>query len=279
MKLEKIKNEFIHDDGTKTKIIPIGNGCFQLATTLKERLNDKVVYTLNNGNWIKEGVGDSVNFYYGISERDRDLFNAYNYLEEGWEMMGYGDLSRMENEYEYAYFREQSVSFIKISVSQLSAEYIYARRKKAEGKPELVIEVGKRYVTRGGKITLPIRSFDNPCFPFTAIVDGSPFSWTKKGKLFNDSARAAFDLIKEYTPPANTININGYDVPQPVREPLDNGDMYYAASPTTHGTPIRAEWRHDEFDKNALKNGLIHLSKKAVKKHNKALKSFTKLNK
>ena len=77
--------------------------------------------------------------------------------------------------------------------------------------------------------------------------------------------------------PTNTININGYNVREPVREPLENGDEFYCANANVNGAPIKFIWSGGGFDVTSLKNGLIHLSKKAVKKHNKALRSFTVL--
>ena len=278
MELNEIKNIYRDGEGNVVKIIPVGNGGAEFAKMLTERLGVNKVYCLRQNRWIHGLNGNFIDNSYGLAEKDFNLFNAYNYLEDGMEMVGY-DGGEQEEGYEYLAYSVLAQEFFINPHFGMNKGSIYARRKKAEEKPELVIKVGKRYVTRGGKITLPIRSFDNPCFPFTAIVDGSPFSWTKKGKLFNDSARAAFDLIKEYTPPANTININGYDVPQPVREPLAMGELHYIADITYAGKPQRHSWEDDVFDYHALKNGLIHLTKKAVKKHNKALKSFTKLNK
>ena len=278
MKLKEVKNEYINDDGTKTKIVPIGNGSEERAGKFRERLGECALYVYRGNKWLIGANGHDADMAYGLPEKDLALFNAYNYLEDGMEMLGY-DGGEQEEGYEYLAYSVLTKEFFINPHFGMSKDLIYARRKKEEEKPELVIEVGKEYVTRGGEKTDPINLTNNPCYPFTAIVDGSPFSWTKKGKLFNDSARTAFDLIAEYTPPANTININGYDVPQPVREPLKMGTIYYVADPNTKGEPIYFSWDNKEWDKSTLKNGLIHLSKKAVKKHNKALKSFTKLKK
>ena len=150
-----------------------------------------------------------------------------------------------------------------------------------------MIEEGKQYVMRNGKKSEPVLKNDNThelsmglLFKTKATDDyHSPFIKHRiNGKCELFWIETAFDLIAEYIPP-NTININGYDVPEPVREPLKNGKEYYAASPHTRGKPYLYKWEDCEFDKHALKNGLIHKNKKAVKKHNRALMSFTKLNK
>ncbi len=75
--------------------------------------------------------------------------------------------------------------------------------------------------------------------------------------------------------PAVTININGFDVPEPCREPLEYGTEYYKVS-LSFNKYNRYVWGGDEIDHYHLSNGLIHLTKKAAKKHSKALRSFTK---
>jgi hypothetical protein len=78
-----------------------------------------------------------------------------------------------------------------------------------------------------------------------------------------------------------TININGHEVPEPVREPLCSGDKYYLVDVTyeldfcDELTPW--EWDGDEADKRWLSCGLIHLTKEAAEAHAKALLSFTKI--
>jgi hypothetical protein len=69
-----------------------------------------------------------------------------------------------------------------------------------------------------------------------------------------------------------TININGFEVPEPVRDKLEEGDLYFIPEALT----IEAyDWSDDEIDNNLLKWGLIHLTKEAAELHIKALISFT----
>lgn len=78
-----------------------------------------------------------------------------------------------------------------------------------------------------------------------------------------------------------TININGFEVPEPLREPPNNRTKYYAV----YIPPISfAElwWTGDEDDKDDryyLDHGLIHLTKEAATLHREALLSFTKVKK
>ena len=71
------------------------------------------------------------------------------------------------------------------------------------------------------------------------------------------------------------ININGHEVPEPVRRPLASECKYFA--PTIDGFYLAAEyyWQDDETDNRLLERGLVHLTEKAAIAHAKALLSFT----
>ena len=297
MKLEEIKNEYVGSDGTKTKIIPLGDiGSEKFALSAKDRLGHGELYVIINDEWDYGYDGLDEGSIYGISERDLALFNAYNYLEDGMEMVGYGENIKYEEEgYDYFCYDKEKGDFNKFieenslrfhdKIIHARYDVIYARRKKAEENPELVIELGKQYIRRDGRIYEPVEHNTDVdkismgyIFKTKDPVHGDYVSYTKNGKFLQGVAISESDLIEEYIKP-NTININGYEVPEPVREPLKNGKEYYAASPHTRGKPYLYKWVNCEFDKHALKNGLIHKNKKAVKKHNRALMSFTKLKK
>lgn len=70
------------------------------------------------------------------------------------------------------------------------------------------------------------------------------------------------------------ININGYEVPEPVREPLKKCDRYYVAD---FNGVFEYEWAGDKTDFCRLENGLIHKSQDAAFLHTTALLSFTKI--
>ena len=76
--------------------------------------------------------------------------------------------------------------------------------------------------------------------------------------------------------PPKTIRIGEYDVPEPVHEPLENGTEYWITHFSLVGLVDYFKWYNDDFDKRALKNGLIHLTKEAAVIHAKALLSLTK---
>ena len=75
------------------------------------------------------------------------------------------------------------------------------------------------------------------------------------------------------------ININGYEVPEPVREPLEIGEDYYVANTGLICTdnPQSSRWRDDLYDNRRLENGVIHKTLDSAIAHIKALLSFTKI--
>lgn len=72
-----------------------------------------------------------------------------------------------------------------------------------------------------------------------------------------------------------TININGFEVPEPIRKPLSFKEVYYIAV-LTENLYYCQEWADSTKDMKNLKAGIVHLTKEAAEIHAKALLSFTK---
>jgi hypothetical protein len=76
---------------------------------------------------------------------------------------------------------------------------------KFEDKKEernMKLEVGKRYVTRGGKVTSKMEPLYD-CYPFMAWVDGyGGISWTNDGHYLSDKKEHELDIVAEYKEPA-----------------------------------------------------------------------------
>ena len=97
------------------------------------------------------------------------------------------------------------------------------------------------------------------------------------------SAAAELPFRAEYAyrlKPARTIRIGKYDVPEPVREPLEytesEDERYWFPK---LNSPELCDWNYwcdDEMDKQHLLRGIIHLTKEAAIQHAKALLQFTK---
>lgn len=85
----------------------------------------------------------------------------------------------------------------------------------------------------------------------------------------------AWHFTMKYRRKPRTININGFEVPEPVRELLKDGAEYYIPSLKSSGGHDCHNWHGDDYDNLWLAKGLIHLTKEAAQTHAKALLSFT----
>lgn len=72
-----------------------------------------------------------------------------------------------------------------------------------------------------------------------------------------------------------TININGYEVPEPLREAPAGGTMYYYPSTSMAEVSYGCYHSGDNYENSLLKHGLIHLTREAAQLHLEALLSFT----
>ena len=82
----------------------------------------------------------------------------------------------------------------------LTAAGVMFEDKKEERNMKL--EVGKRYVTRIGKVTSKMEPLYD-CYPFMAWVDGyGGISWTNDGHYLSDKKEHELDIVAEYKEPA-----------------------------------------------------------------------------
>jgi len=81
----------------------------------------------------------------------------------------------------------------------------------------------------------------------------------------------------DYRRKPRTININGFEIPEPVRWRLCDGDQYFIPDPTCRNLFHYIFWDGCMTDIHRLKCGLIHLTRDAATKHAKALLSFTQV--
>ena len=81
-------------------------------------------------------------------------------------------------------------------------------------------------------------------------------------------------VTRKYRRKPKTILINGHEVPEPCRTPLESGVAYWTFT-FFCADVINVYWTGDSDDNNALKNGFVHLTKEAAERHFEALKSFT----
>lgn len=68
-----------------------------------------------------------------------------------------------------------------------------------------------------------------------------------------------------------TIMVNGFEVPEPMREDLNNFERYFTPSVGSDSLCNHHSWESDGYDKRHLSRGLIHLTKEAAIAHAKAM--------
>ena len=73
-----------------------------------------------------------------------------------------------------------------------------------------------------------------------------------------------------------TININGIEVPEPMREEPEQGAQIWVADPMNSAGVCEFNWHLCPTHKGWLEAGLCHLTQEAAAIHAKALLSFTR---
>lgn len=68
-----------------------------------------------------------------------------------------------------------------------------------------------------------------------------------------------------------TVRGETFEVPEPVREPLEEGARYWVPSPVSADRAFEMEWCGDEHDLRRLAEGLVHLTEAAAVTHGKAM--------
>lgn len=84
-----------------------------------------------------------------------------------------------------------------------------------------------------------------------------------------------WDPETQYRRKPKTININGFEVPEPMREEPKQGTQYF--TPYLWGHPETYCWNGRYVDKAYLELGLAHATYEAAEIHGKALRSFTEV--
>ena len=80
----------------------------------------------------------------------------------------------------------------------------------------------------------------------------------------------------KYRRKPRTIRIGEIDIPEPVREPLRNGEKYFVpAIDCGDECTRRFPWEDDPTDKRLLRKGLVHLTEEAALAHARALIALT----
>jgi hypothetical protein len=68
-----------------------------------------------------------------------------------------------------------------------------------------------------------------------------------------------------------TITVNGIEVPEPERKPLQRGEMYYTADPSRIDMYDWYEWGETERDIARLARGIVHRTQANAATHGEAM--------
>ena len=83
----------------------------------------------------------------------------------------------------------------------------------------------------------------------------------------------------QYRRKPKAILINGFEVPEPMREAPETGTRYWAADLSAGSMTTDFCWADDKVDNNCLRCGICHTTKEAAEAHANALLSFTRSDK
>ena len=148
-----------------------------------------------------------------------------------------------------------------------------------EGAPVVLRNGCKAYILADTARLNNFKSIYRDEYTLVVIVDGcgiSGISMHMCDGSYDEGHDNPKDIIGMWSDPPKTIRIGEYDVPEPVREPLEKDTEYWIAYFSLAELADSFKWYSDKFDNRALKNGLIHLTKEAAVIHAKALLSLTK---
>lgn len=122
---------------------------------------------------------------------------------------------------------------------------------------------GETLINRGAEVTYKLNADGN----LTRVHIPS------NEKTTEDNIGSAPDMLEIYKP---TIRIGSYDVPEPVRTRLDDGQVYYCVDLYSDNFYTDAYWINSTYHESKLFNGFIHLTREAAMLHGEALASLTK---
>lgn len=107
---------------------------------------------------------------------------------------------------------------------------------------------------------------------FEVLARGTTPNW----RQLNQESAFHLDDIYRFAPQPGIIGIGDYSVPEPEREPLNEGQEYWVADVT--GRDDSLKWAGNSRDYLWLRCGIIHLTKEAAETHTAALLSFTEID-
>ena len=145
-----------------------------------------------------------------------------------------------------------------------------------EGAPVVLRNGCKAYILADTARLNNFKSIYRDGYTLVVIVDGCGIIMYMRDGSYDKKPDNPKNIIGMWSDPPKTIRIGEYDVPEPVREPLEDDKEYWGVEPTSKALAWKYTWNNAFFCNLMFRRGLIHLTKEAAVIHAKALLSLTK---
>ena len=145
-----------------------------------------------------------------------------------------------------------------------------------EGAPVVLRNGCKAYVLADTANLGEFETIYRDEYPLVVLVSGAGLNMHMRDGSYNEKPDNPKDIIGMWSDPPKTIRIGEYDVPEPVREPLEDDKEYWGVDPMAEELAWKYKWNNALFCNLMFRRGLIHLTKEAAVIHAKALLSLTK---
>jgi hypothetical protein len=109
----------------------------------------------------------------------------------------------------------------------------------------------------------------------TAFVNGENLQYEDATGWREINEAGFLDPSEKYRIAPRIIRIGAFDVPEPYRGEMKEGQRYYYVALGLDDYSCNTSWNNDESDNQRMKRGLIHLTPEAAALHGKALASLT----
>lgn len=101
------------------------------------------------------------------------------------------------------------------------------------------------------------------------------YEYAQRNRLsYNELCSAVRAALTKPEEVPKTVNVNGIPVPEPVREPLEVGQVFWIAR--SSGEPNWFHWRNESKDYEWLSFGIIHMTQEAAQLHTDAMLAPTR---
>lgn len=113
-----------------------------------------------------------------------------------------------------------------------------------------------------------------------AAIDRDAFRFWQyqlDGSWFDCQNTPSWSEKRNYRRKPKTININGHEVPEPLKTAPNLAEPYWFPALGAKASVYESFWDNRTNDKFLLSLGLVHLNKESATAHAQALLSFTKL--